>query len=93
MGGSVSQATSDMVRGNGLKLCQGGLDGILGKSFLQNGLSNIETSSPGKHWSDHSWKCSKYVWIWHLRIWFNSEHGGDAGLTAGLKVLKGLFQS
>lgn len=41
--------------------------------------------------SHHSWKCSKIMWIQHLRPWFSDEHGGGAGLAAGLDDLKRSF--
>lgn len=36
--------------------------------------------------------CSKYMWIWHMGIWFSAECGG-AGLIVELDDLKGLSQS
>ena len=62
-----------------------GSDWILGKVSLLKEWSGI-----GTVWSPHPWRCSKIVWMWHLRTWF-SRHGGD-GVMVGLGDLGGLFQ-
>ena len=59
--GLFSQVTSHRMRGNGLKLCQGGLDWILGKIYLLKGLSSIGTGCPERWWSHHPWRSSKNV--------------------------------
>jgi len=59
--GLISQATSDRTRGNGLKLCWGGLDWILGTISLLKVLSNTGTGCPGK-WTSHCpWRYLKEV--------------------------------
>ena len=52
-----SQVTSDRTGGNGLKLCQEGLDWILGSISLQNGLLGVGMGCPGRWWSPHPWRC------------------------------------
>lgn len=49
------------------------------------------TGCTGKWQSHHRWKCSKDMWIWHLRTWFSGEKGG-AGLRVGSDDLGGLCQ-
>lgn len=44
--GSFSQGNSDRMRGNGLRLCQGGLGWILGKHSLEEWV-NFGVTSPG----------------------------------------------
>ena len=51
-----NQVTSDKTRENGLKLCQGGSDEILGSISLQNGLLGIGMGFPGRWWSPHPWR-------------------------------------
>lgn len=31
-------------------------------------------AAQGIWWSPHPWKCSKKLWMWHLRTWFSGEH-------------------
>jgi len=57
--GLFFQLTNNGTRGNGLKLCQGGLDWELGKISLLREWSDIATGCPGKWWSHHPWRCSK----------------------------------
>ncbi|GAB0204439.1 hypothetical protein GRJ2_002909500 [Grus japonensis] len=59
--GLCSQVTSDRMRGNGLKLHQGGLDWILGKISSLKEWSSIGTGCPERWWSHHPWRCSKNV--------------------------------
>ncbi|GAB0192332.1 hypothetical protein GRJ2_001698500 [Grus japonensis] len=47
-----SRVTSDRTRGNGLKLCWGGLDWVLGEISSLKGLSSTGTGYPGK-WLSH----------------------------------------
>ena len=85
-----TEVTSDRMRGNGLKLCQGGLDWILGNFSLLKEWSGSGTGCPGKWLSHHPWTCSEKVQMWHFGIWF-SRHGGVA-VMVGLDDLRGLFQ-
>ncbi|PKU38670.1 hypothetical protein llap_11024 [Limosa lapponica baueri] len=57
--GLFSQVTSNGTRGNGLKLCQGGLDWILGKISSLKELSSIGMGCPGKWLSQHPWRYLK----------------------------------
>jgi len=59
--GLFFQLVSERTRGNGLKLCRGGLDWVLGQISSPKGLSGIGTGCPGKWWSHHFWRCSKNV--------------------------------
>jgi len=54
-----SQVTSDRTRGNGFRLCEGGLDWISGKISSLKGSSSIETGCPGKWWGHHRWSYLK----------------------------------
>jgi len=59
--GLFSQVTSDRTRGNGLKLCQGSSDWILGKISLLKEWSGIGTGCPGRWCSPCPWRCSTNV--------------------------------
>jgi len=59
--GLLSQATSDRMRGNSIKLHRGDLDWILGKISLLKEWSGIGTGCPGKCWSLHPWGYLKDV--------------------------------
>ncbi|GAB0207244.1 mitochondrial enolase superfamily member 1 [Grus japonensis] len=55
--GLFSQVTSDRMRGNGLKLCRGGLDWILGEISSPKEWSGIGTGCPerlGREWIESS---------------------------------------
>uniref|UniRef100_A0A493TWI3 Reverse transcriptase domain-containing protein n=1 Tax=Anas platyrhynchos platyrhynchos TaxID=8840 RepID=A0A493TWI3_ANAPP len=51
--GLFSHVPGNRSRGSGLKLCQGSLDWILGKTSLPKGLLDIGMGCPGKWWSHH----------------------------------------
>jgi len=56
--GLFSQLTSNRIRGNGLKLCQGRFR-VDGKMSLLKEWSGIGTGCPGRWLSHHFWRCSK----------------------------------
>ena len=53
-----SQVTSDRMRGNGLKLCQGRFRLDIRKISLLKEWSGIGTGCPGQWWSHHPWRGS-----------------------------------
>ena len=57
--GSLFPSSDDRMRGNSLKLLQGGLDWILGDISSLKGLSSAGTGFPGKWWSHHPWRYLK----------------------------------
>jgi len=58
--GLFSQATSNRMRGNGLKLCQGRFKTGYQEKFLYcKEWSSSGTGCPGKRWIHHPWRCSK----------------------------------
>jgi len=59
--GLFSQVTSERMRGNGLKLCRGGSDWLLGKISLLQGWLGIGTGCPGRWLRHHPWRCSENV--------------------------------
>lgn len=64
---------------------------ILGKISSPECLSSSGTGCPGQWWNQHLWRYLRDTKLWHLGMWFR---GGlcNAGLTAGLNGIKGLFQ-
>lgn len=41
-----------------------------------------------EHWNQLPWRCSRKVWLWHLRLWFS----GQGQSKFGLDELGGIFQ-
>lgn len=74
----------DRMRGNGLKFHQGRLRLDIRKKIVK-GCSGIGTDSPGKLWNQHSWKCSKAMWMWQQ----GTGTGFSGEVATGLNDLRG----
>ena len=87
------QVASDRTRGNGLKLCRGGLYWIVGKISSLKGLSFIGGGCPGKWLSHHPWRYLKWTQMRCLGTWLSGGLG-SARLMVGLDYIKknNLFQ-
>lgn len=62
------------MRGNGLRLCWGGLDWVSGRIYPWRRWSGIGTSCSQKWQSPHPWRNSKDVWTWCLGEWFSTTN-------------------
>lgn len=56
-------------------------------------LAGTSLPCPGKKGIHLLWKCSKCVWIWHLGIWFNGEHGSVGLDLVNLRIFSTLNNS
>lgn len=65
--GLFSQITSDRMRKNGPKLCQGRPRLDIGKNFFTEEFVKYWNRFPRIRRSHHHCKYSKKVWAWHLR--------------------------
>lgn len=63
------------------------------KVFHGNGYEALEHAAQRSGGVTIPWKCSKYLWMWHLRTWLSDEHGAGCMVEVIITFddLKGLF--